>query len=148
MSDPRPTLDQLQVFLAIVEAGSFAGAARRLGRATSVVSYTIANLEAQLGLELFDRDTTRKPTLTEAGVAVDNVDMWYGVLAPKGTPPEVVARLNREIAAVLRQPAVAKSFESQGMVPASSTPAEFGTLIQKDTQRWADVVRRGNITAD
>lgn len=88
------------------------------------------------------------PTLAEAGVAVDNVDMWYGVLAPKGTPPEVVARLNREIAAVLRQPAVAKSFESQGMVPASSTPAEFGTLIQKDTQRWAAVVRRGNITAD
>ena len=88
------------------------------------------------------------PTLAEAGVAVDNVDMWYGVLAPKGTPPEVVARLNREIAAVLKQPAVAKSFESQGMVPASSTPAEFGTLIQKDTQRWAEVVRRGNITAD
>ncbi|MDQ7998985.1 MAG: tripartite tricarboxylate transporter substrate binding protein [Pseudomonadota bacterium] len=88
------------------------------------------------------------PTLAEAGVAVDNVDMWYGVLAPKGTPPEVVARLNREIAAVLRQPAVAKSFESQGMVPASSTPAEFGTLIQKDTQRWAAVVKRGNITAD
>jgi DNA-binding transcriptional LysR family regulator len=70
MSDPRPTLDQLQVFQAIVEAGSFAGAARRLGRATSVVSYTIANLEAQLGLELFDRDTTRKPSLTEAGKAI------------------------------------------------------------------------------
>jgi DNA-binding transcriptional LysR family regulator len=70
MSDPRPTLDQLQVFLAIVEEGSFAGAARRLGRATSVVSYTIANLEAQLGLELFDRDTTRKPQLTEAGKAI------------------------------------------------------------------------------
>src|SRR5580704_580866 len=70
MSDSRPTLDQLQVFQAIVEAGSFAAAARRLGRATSVVSYTIANLEAQLGLELFDRDTTRKPRLTEAGKAI------------------------------------------------------------------------------
>lgn len=70
MSDPRPTLDQLQVFLAIVEAGSFAAAAKRLGRATSVISYTIANLEAQLALELFDRDTTRKPQLTEAGKAI------------------------------------------------------------------------------
>ncbi|WP_448951908.1 LysR family transcriptional regulator [Labrys neptuniae] len=70
MSDPRPTLDQLQVFLAIVEAGSFAGAARQLGRATSVVSYTIANLEAQLGLELFDRESTRKPQLTDAGKAM------------------------------------------------------------------------------
>ena len=71
MPDPRtPTLDQLQVFLAIVEAGSFVGAARRLGRATSVVSYAIANLEAQLGLTLFDRITTRKPQLTEAGRAI------------------------------------------------------------------------------
>ena len=88
------------------------------------------------------------PTLAEAGVTADNVDMWYGVLAPKGTPPDVVARLNKEIAAVLKQPEVAKSFESQGMVPASSTPIEFGTLIRKDADRWAAVVKRGNITAD
>lgn len=65
-----PTLDQLRVFLNVVEAGSFAGAGRRLNRATSVVSYTIANLEAQLGLPLFDRHSTRKPQLTEAGRAV------------------------------------------------------------------------------
>ncbi len=88
------------------------------------------------------------PTLAEAGVTADNVDMWYGVLAPKGTPANVVARLNTEIAAVLKSPEVAKSFESQGMVPASSTPAAFGALIQKDAQRWAAVVKKGNITAD
>ena len=88
------------------------------------------------------------PTLAEAGVTADNVDMWYGVLAPKGTPANVVARLNTEIAAVLKSPEVAKSFESQGMVPASSTPAAFGALIQKDAQRWATVVKKGNITAD
>ncbi|MBR1218479.1 LysR family transcriptional regulator [Bradyrhizobium sp. U87765 SZCCT0131] len=69
--DPKPpTLDQLQIFLAIVEAGSFAGAARRLRRATSVVSYAITNLEAQLGLTLFDRASTKTPQLTEAGRAV------------------------------------------------------------------------------
>ncbi len=88
------------------------------------------------------------PTLAEAGAAADNVDMWYGVLAPKGTPPEVVARLQKEIAAVLKSPEVAKSFEAQGMVPASSTPAEFGALIRKDAQRWAAVVKKGRITAD
>jgi DNA-binding transcriptional LysR family regulator len=65
-----PTLDQLQVFLTVVDVGSFAGAARRLGRATSVVSYSIANLEAQLGVSLFDRQSTRKPQLTEAGRTV------------------------------------------------------------------------------
>jgi DNA-binding transcriptional LysR family regulator len=71
MSDPRlPTIDQLQVFLTVADCGSFASAARRLGRATSVVSYQVANLEAQLGLTLFDRHGTRKPRLSEAGRAV------------------------------------------------------------------------------
>jgi DNA-binding transcriptional LysR family regulator len=71
MSDPgTPSVDQIKVFLAVVEAGSFAAAGRRLGRATSAVSYTIAQLEAQLGLALFDRQRTRKPTLTQAGGAV------------------------------------------------------------------------------
>jgi DNA-binding transcriptional LysR family regulator len=71
MPSPRsPTLDQLQVFLAVVDAGSFVGAARRLNRATSVVSYAIDNLESQLGLELFDRQGTRKPRLSESGQAI------------------------------------------------------------------------------
>jgi DNA-binding transcriptional LysR family regulator len=65
-----PTLDQLTVFLAIVETGSFAAAARRLGRATSVMSYAVANLEAQLGVQLFDRTSTKKPRLTEVGQTV------------------------------------------------------------------------------
>jgi DNA-binding transcriptional LysR family regulator len=71
MADPgTPTFDQLRVFLAVVDSGSFAGAARRLNRAVSVISYAIANLEAQLGLQLFDRQGTRKPELTAAGRAV------------------------------------------------------------------------------
>ena len=70
-SDPgTPTLDQLRVFLTVVDVGSFAGAARKLGRATSVISYSIANLESQLGVSLFDRESTRKPQLTEAGRTV------------------------------------------------------------------------------
>jgi tripartite-type tricarboxylate transporter receptor subunit TctC len=88
------------------------------------------------------------PTLAEAAIKGGNVDMWYGVLAPKGTPSAVVTRLNKEIAAVLKQPEVATAFESQGMVPASSTPDEFKELMAKDAQRWAGVVQRGNITAD
>ncbi len=62
-----PSLDQLRTFLAVAEAGSFSAAARSMNRRQSVVSYTIANLEEQLGgLKLFDRGT-RRPTLTEAG---------------------------------------------------------------------------------
>ena len=66
----RPSLDQLAIFLAVVDEGSFNGAARRLGRAVSAVSYGIAALESQLGLMLFDREGSRKPVLTEAGKAV------------------------------------------------------------------------------
>jgi len=67
---PNPTLDQLQVFLAVAETGSFSGAARALNRAQSVVSYTIANLEAQLEVGLFERSGTRQSKLTDAGKAM------------------------------------------------------------------------------
>ena len=66
----RPSLDQLGVFLAIVDAGSFSGAARQLGRAVSVVSYAIAALETQLGVSLFEREGSRRPVLTEAGRSI------------------------------------------------------------------------------
>jgi DNA-binding transcriptional LysR family regulator len=70
-SEPgMPTFDQLRIFLAVVDCGSFAGAGRKLNRAVSVISYGIGNLEAQLGVLLFDREGTRKPVLTVAGRAV------------------------------------------------------------------------------
>jgi DNA-binding transcriptional LysR family regulator len=71
MPEPgTPTVDQLKVFLTVVEAGSFTAAAKRLGRAVSAVSYTIGQLEQQLGVSLFDREQSRTPRLTEAGSAV------------------------------------------------------------------------------
>jgi len=71
VSDPgTPTFEQIRVFLAVVDTGSFAAAGRQLNRAVSVISYTIANLEAQLGLPLFERQGTRRPVLTAAGRAV------------------------------------------------------------------------------
>ncbi|WFS03245.1 LysR family transcriptional regulator [Rhizobium tumorigenes] len=67
---PNPTLDQLQVFLAVAEAGSFSAASRSLNRAQSVISYTIANLEAQLQVGLFERSGARQAKLTDAGAAM------------------------------------------------------------------------------
>ncbi|MDP4605831.1 MAG: LysR substrate-binding domain-containing protein, partial [Erythrobacter sp.] len=63
----EPTLDQLRIFIAVAEHASFGGAARAMGRAVSAVSYGIAQLEAQLGLSLFDREGSRRPVLTAAG---------------------------------------------------------------------------------
>ncbi|HVL56037.1 MAG TPA: tripartite tricarboxylate transporter substrate binding protein [Burkholderiaceae bacterium] len=88
------------------------------------------------------------PTLREAGLKEVDVEMWYGVFAPRGTPAPIVERLNREIHAALASPQVKAAFESQGMVPATSTPQEFAALVERDAQRWADVVARAKITAD
>ena len=71
MTEPgTPTFDQIRLFLAVVETGSFGAAGRKLNRAVSVVSYGIANLEDQLQIRLFDRVGTRKPTLTREGAAI------------------------------------------------------------------------------
>lgn len=68
--EAQPTLDQLQVFVAVAETGSFSAAARKLNRAQSVISYAIANLETQLEVALFSRGAARQPDLTEAGRAL------------------------------------------------------------------------------
>ena len=112
-----PTLDQLKIFLSVVDEGSFNGAARKLNRAVSVISYGIVNLEAQLGVSLFEREGSKKPKLTEAGQAVlsearaiaNDVDglraKVRGLL--EGLEPEVTLAVDvmipsRRIAAILR----------------------------------------------
>ena len=65
-----PSIEQIRTVLAVVEEGSFAAAGRRLRRATSVISYAIANIEAPLGVTLFEREGTRRPRLTPEGAAV------------------------------------------------------------------------------
>lgn len=66
----QPSLDQLRIFLAVVDEGSFNKAAAKLGRAVSVISYGISQLESQLGVVLFAREGSRRPELTEAGKAL------------------------------------------------------------------------------
>jgi len=78
---PNPTLDQLQILVAVADTGSFSAAGRKLNRAQSVISYGIANLEAQLGLKLFEREGVREPQLTEIGRAMlEDARRMVGVL--------------------------------------------------------------------
>ncbi len=88
------------------------------------------------------------PTLTEAKAGNLNVDMWYGIFAPPGTPAEFVARLNRELKDILALPDVRAAFETQGMDPASSTPEDFRRLVEQDAARWAQLIKAQNITAE
>src|SRR5471032_2742775 len=100
ISEPgTPTLDQLRVFLTVVEVGSFAAAARKLYRATSVISYSIANLELQLGVQLFDRKTTRKPRLTVAGrtVLIEARTVFNGIDGLRAKVKGLVQGLEAEV---------------------------------------------------
>jgi len=85
------------------------------------------------------------PTLAEAGLKGVDVDMWYGFFLPKGTPADIVARLNREVAAILNAPEARAAFEAQGLIPATSTSAALGEIVVRDRDRWADVVAKRDI---
>jgi tripartite-type tricarboxylate transporter receptor subunit TctC len=88
------------------------------------------------------------PTLKEAQAGDVDVDMWFGIFAPPGTPPEQVQKLNRELKDILATADVRTAFQTQGMDPATSSPEEFRRLVARDAERWADVVRRANIKAE
>lgn len=88
------------------------------------------------------------PTLAESKAGQVNVAMWFGIFAPAGTPADTIQRLNREIRDILSSEEVTKAFQSQGMDPSSSTPAEFKRLVERDAQRWAAVIKAQNIQAD
>ncbi len=88
------------------------------------------------------------PSLSELGYGEMEVDMWYGILAPKGTPRDVVDALNSELKDILQNAELRKAFESQGMTPTHSTPDEFGELIRRDAERWAKLIKEQGIKAD
>ena len=91
MQPGTPSIEQIRTVLAVVEEGSFAAAGRRLRRSTSVVSYAIANIEAQLGVTLFAREGTRKPRLTPEGAAVvEELRRIDGALARLGARVEAL----------------------------------------------------------
>jgi tripartite-type tricarboxylate transporter receptor subunit TctC len=74
--------------------------------------------------------------------------IWYGISVPKGTPPEVVAILNKSVAAALADPKMKAKLAELGGVPMPMTPAEFGKLISDETDKWAKVVKFANISVD
>jgi tripartite-type tricarboxylate transporter receptor subunit TctC len=76
------------------------------------------------------------------------VSTWNGVSAPKGTPPEIVERLNKEINASLADPKIKARLTDLGATGLPETPAAFATLVAQDTERWAKVVKFAHISAD
>jgi tripartite-type tricarboxylate transporter receptor subunit TctC len=88
------------------------------------------------------------PTFEEVGVKRIDVDLWYAFFAPSKTPAAVVARLNTEMAAILRQPEVKDILGKAGLDASASTSVELTAIVAKDYPRWGNVIRTRQITAD
>ncbi|MEJ8852992.1 tripartite tricarboxylate transporter substrate binding protein [Variovorax robiniae] len=88
------------------------------------------------------------PTVAEQGMAGFEVTGWFGVLAPAGTPAAVVARLNKEINAVLGDPETKAKLQAIGVEAAPGSPADFGKLMASETVRYGDAIRKLGIKAE
>lgn len=88
------------------------------------------------------------PTLKELGLADLEVETWYGMFAPAGTPKEIVGKLNTELNALLKRQDVRELLGRQGMIPAGGTSERFGDLVRKELARWSRVVKAAGIKAD
>jgi len=88
------------------------------------------------------------PTLAEAGIPDFDIRLFTGFLAPAGTPPAIVNRLQREVARVVRLPEIRKRLAQMAIDPSGNTPGEFRAIIARDIKKWTAVAKAANIKAD
>jgi tripartite-type tricarboxylate transporter receptor subunit TctC len=93
---------------------------------------------------------SRVPALPDVPAIAETVpsyeaSIWYGIAAPRGTPPEIVAKLNQGVNAVLANPKLKERMQELGGDPMPMTPDEFGKLVARETEKWAKVIRSANI---
>src|SRR5690606_3374733 len=86
------------------------------------------------------------PTMEEAGVPGYEVDFWFGIVAPAGTPKPVIERLGREIASVQQDGAFQKRLAGFANIQLATTPAqEFARIIERDIQRWKQILKDAGV---
>lgn len=90
-------------------------------------------------------DEPNVPTMDEAGLPGFFMNSWASLMAPAGTPQDIIDRVAKEIAEIAKEPEVQKTFHDAGFVAVGSTPAELEKLIEKDTKMYGEIVRKGNI---
>jgi tripartite-type tricarboxylate transporter receptor subunit TctC len=88
------------------------------------------------------------PTMKELGLSELEVETWYGMFAPAGTPSQVIDKVNKELNLALTDASVRAVLEKQGMTPAGGPPGRLGDLVKRELPRWARVVKAAGIKAD
>ena len=88
------------------------------------------------------------PSFAELGLKGLDIDLYFWIAAPARTPREIIARVNREVTAILALPEVRETLLKQGLIPSSSTPDEMAAIIKSDIERWKKFIAETKITAD
>ncbi len=88
------------------------------------------------------------PTVKETGVADMDMDSWFGLFAPRATPPEALGKLREALGKVLADPAVAELFGKSGGLMAKTTPAEAEAFVKKEAEYWAPLIQKAGVTAE
>jgi tripartite-type tricarboxylate transporter receptor subunit TctC len=89
------------------------------------------------------------PSIEEAGKLKGyEASSWFGLLAPAGTPADIINRIQQETAKALRSPAINEKLLSQGAIPSGNTPAEFAKMIDSEIRKWAQVVKVSGAKVD
>jgi tripartite-type tricarboxylate transporter receptor subunit TctC len=85
------------------------------------------------------------PTVAESGVPGYEVNVWFGMQLPAGTPKPIVDKINRDMVQLLKEPDVVARFRDQGVEVVASTPAEFSQLVHKEVVKWTQLIKDANI---
>jgi tripartite-type tricarboxylate transporter receptor subunit TctC len=85
------------------------------------------------------------PTAQESGFVGFVADEWWGILAPKGTPPAIVSKINAEITRIFSQPDVKARIDKLGIEFIGSTPVQFGDFMQKESSKWSSVLKKAGV---
>jgi len=87
------------------------------------------------------------PTIAESGVPGFEAKSWFGLVAPAGTPADIIKKINQDVAKVINNPAFAKEYlAAQGLEPILGTPEQFAAFIRSETIKWGKIVKDANIT--
>src|SRR6266481_4792974 len=88
------------------------------------------------------------PVITSEVPKLDEITVWLGLVAPKGTPAAIIDKLHAEVVKILADPAIKSKADASGLFPATSTPAEFAAFIRKEAERWSTVVKETGMKYD
>lgn len=125
-----------------------------LGGRISAVFTSVPSIAQQIGagkaraLAVTSADRSRQlpsiPTIAESGYADFDVNPWFGLFAPKGTPMDIVNKINADIGSLLGDAETVKSISAQGASPLERTPEQFRSMLDRDIKKWAVVVQKSH----